>query len=299
MSNHKIVSEVVKIEKSNIKRATHFALYNGSQLRYLIDLNNGKTRLSLNISTYSKKLRLLMCFLNIMPLQVLKWLRLGYFANVALHEVVEECRKNTQKKYWNMMIGTYDKKQKLVIQCFNKDGMADYIKIGNATSEKEMNAEISFLQERNKYTSFDIPELAYCKRRVEGSEFNLQVTKEFLGDKVEPVLNEDIIAIYQEVSKDKKNNLEFSHGDFAPWNLKKHNGRYTLFDWEHCDYRMQGFDLMHFVTVTEIVLNGKSISNAYDRGMEEIRKYIPEFNMKKEEFLIEFQKLRIQITGRG
>ena len=119
-----------------------------------------------------------------------------------------------------------------------------------------------------------------------------------MGDKVHPVLNEDIIEIYREVSGDKKNNLDFSHGDFAPWNLKRHNGRYTLFDWEHCDYRMQGFDLMHFVVVAEAVLNGKKVSDAFDIGMDEIRKYIPEFDISKEKFLVEFQKLRIQIIGR-
>ena len=44
---------------------------------------------------------------------------------------------------------------------------------------------------------------------------------EFVGDKVEPILTQEIVEIYEELSKDKKNGLEFSHGDFAPWNLKR------------------------------------------------------------------------------
>ena len=53
MPNSNIISQVVKIENTDKKAATHFAICNGSLLRYLIDLNGGTKRLSKNISTYS------------------------------------------------------------------------------------------------------------------------------------------------------------------------------------------------------------------------------------------------------
>lgn len=296
MSNSGILSQVVKIEKTNRKSATHFALYNGSELRYLIDLNGGKKRLSKNISTYSKKLSLLMRFIDIVPLSLLKLLGLGSFAKTDLHPEVDECRKDTRKKYWNMIVGTYDEKQKVVLQCFNDVGAADFVKVGNVATEEEMNAEISFLRKKMQYSSFKIPALVSSTRRTDGAAFNIQVTKEFIGDKVLPVLTQKIVNIYQELSKDMKDGLVFSHGDFAPWNLKKNGEQYTLFDWEHCGYRMPGFDLMHYAVIIEVVINGKDFSEAFESGLENIRKYLPDFSINKDKFLDEFRKLRKQIA---
>lgn len=291
-----ILSQVVKIENANRKTATHFALYNGSLLRYLIDLNGGKKRLSKNISTYSKKLSFLMHFIDVLPLSLLSYMKLGYFVNAELAEDVERCRKNTLKKHWNMIIGTYDEKQKVVLQCFNSSESAEYIKVGNVATETEMNAEISFLQERRTYKTFDIPRLLGNVSRKDGAVFNIQVTEEIVGSKVEPVLTQEIVNIYRELSKDTKDGLEFSHGDFAPWNLKKNDDRYTLFDWEHCGYRMPGFDLMHYVTIIQIVLNGKRASDAFDAGLNEIHQFLPEFYVEKEAFIETFEELRTQIN---
>lgn len=257
MQDSNIVLQVVKIENTNRKSATHFALCSGLHLRYLIDLDGGAKRLSENISTYSKKLSLLMQFINIIPFPILNLMKLGYFVKAELNKEVETCRQNIQKKHWNMIVGTYDEKQKIVLQCFNASENADFIKIGNAATEKEMNAEISFLQQKRVYSTFDIPQLLGSISRADGATFNIQITKEFVGDKVEPILTQEIVEIYKELSKDKKNGLEFSHGDFAPWNLKRNGDKYTLFDWEHCGYRMPGFDLMHYATIVQKVLNRK------------------------------------------
>lgn len=105
--------------------------------------------MSENISTYSKKLSLLMQFINIIPLPILNRMKLGYFVKAELNKEVETCRQNTQKKHWNMIVGTYDEKQKIVLQCFNSSECADFIKIGNTATEKEMDAEISFLQQKS------------------------------------------------------------------------------------------------------------------------------------------------------
>ena len=173
---------------------------------------------------------------------------------------------------------------------------ADFIKIGNAATEKEMNAEISFLQQKRVYSTFDIPQLLGSISRADGATFNIQITKEFVGDKVEPILTQEIVEIYEELSKDKKNGLEFSHGDFAPWNLKRNGDKYTLFDWEHCGYRMPGFDLMHYATIVQKVLNGKELSEAFDEGLKNIHQFLPDFAIEKEGFLKEFEKLRTQIS---
>ena len=296
MQDSNIVSQVVKIENTDRKTATHFVLCNGSHLRYLIDLNGGAKRLSKNISTYSKKLSLLMYFIDIIPFSLLNSMNFGYFVKAELNSEVETCRKNTHKKYWNMIVGTYDEKQKIVLQCFNISESADFIKIGNAATEKEMNAEISFLQQKKSYLTFDIPQLLGSISRADGATFNIQITKEFIGNKVEPVLTQEIVNIYKELSKDTKNGLTFSHGDFAPWNLKKNGDRYTLFDWEHCGYRMPGFDLMHYATIVQKVLNNKELSKAFDDGLKNIHQFLPDFYIEKEAFLTEFEKLRTQIS---
>lgn len=299
MQESGIVEQTVTLEKSNRNSATHFALYNGTKLRYLIDLSGGKERLSKNISTYSKKLALLMRFMDTVPYSLLRLIGLGYFVKANLCLEAEKCRENTRKKNWNMIIGTYDEKQKVVLQCFNQNEPAVYIKIGNAATEKEMNAEIAFLQKKHNYQSFDLPKLIGSTRRVNGASFNIQITKEILGEKVQPVLNQEIVEIYRELSMDTNAGLEFSHGDFAPWNLRQNEKRYTLFDWEHCDYRIPGFDLMHYVVMVNIVLNGKNMSEAYDLGILEIQNIVPDFYIDKEQFLEEFKKLRPPILSGG
>lgn len=176
MQDSNIVSQVVKIENTSRKAATHFALCNGSRLRYLIDLDGGSKRLSGNISTYSKKLGLLMYFINAIPFSLLNWMKLGHFVKAELNKEVETCRQNVQKKHWNMLVGTYDEKQKIVLQCFNGSESADFIKIGNSATEKEMNAEISFLQQKRVYSTFDIPQLLGSVSRIDGATFNIQIT---------------------------------------------------------------------------------------------------------------------------
>ena len=236
-----------------------------------------------------------MQFINIIPFPILNQMKLGYFVKAELNKEVETCRQNTQKKHWNMIVGTYDEKQKIVLQCFNASENADFIKIGNAATEKEMNAEISFLQQKRVYSTFDIPQLLGSISRADGATFNIQITKEFVGNKVEPILTQEIVEIYKELSRDKKTGLEFSHGDFAPWNLKRNGDKYTLFDWEHCDYRIPGFDLMHYATIIEVVVGGKDFLEAFESGLENIKKYFPDFDINKDEFFEEFRKLRKQI----
>ncbi|QXE19768.1 hypothetical protein [Clostridium sp. 001] len=298
MNNSGILQQVVKIEKVNKESATHFALCNGDEIRYLIALQGGKQRLSQNIATYSNKLSLLMKMLNYLSFSVLKVVGLGYYVKAILHSEIEKQYQQTVSDDWNMIIGTYGGKQKLVLQCFVRTKkMAVFIKIGNDATESEMRAEIAFLSEKHSFTSFAVPKILDSKLRDEQFPFNIQVTKEFVGDKVEPELTEDIVRIYHEIAGTPQTiggqEYEFSHGDFAPWNIKKKEDGYVVFDWEHCGMRMKGFDLMHYVVVSDVMLNGASLSDAYDRAIGMIRKFLPEFNMDRSLFLKEYGRLRL------
>ena len=300
MGDSGILWEALKIEKVNKKSATHFALCNGEHIRYLISLNGGKKRLSLNISTYSKKLGALMKILKYLPLSILDAGGLGYFVKVEMHPAIEKHFFATKLRAWNVIVGTYDEKQKIVFQCFDFNKNSDvFIKVGNSATDDEMLKEISFLKNNQQYTSFDIPKIIGSETRSEQCPFNIQTTKEFKGIKIEPVLTKEIVRIYKEISGESRMQhgrmCEFSHGDFAPWNIKKDGNTYIVFDWEHCGMRIQGFDLMHFATIIEIVVNHRPLENAVDVALENILKIEPNFSINKQEFLSEFNKLRLEM----
>ena len=298
-----ILEQALKIEKTEKKDSSHFVLCNGDKIRYII-APDGKKRLSQNISTYSGKLGLLMKYLNYIPFCMLEKAGMGYFAKIELHPEIEKAYTQTGKSAWNMIVGTYDEKQKLVMQCFGENSEeAVFIKIGNSATENEMNTEMDFLRQAETYKNFAIPVLVgSMKSSGTVNPFNLQLTREFKGEKVEPVLTEDILEIYREISaighEDDKvpEGYEFSHGDFAPWNIKRTGNSYTVFDWEQCGYRTIGFDLLHYAAVINVALNGLSFDEACDKGIEEVRKFIPDFQINKKEFLEEFSRLRTQIA---
>lgn len=292
MSGSGILDEALKVNISSIRNATHFALCGGGRIRYLIALKGGKKRLAGNLSSYSGKLGALMKILPYLPIAVLKFFGLGYFTNVELHPEIKEI---IGKRDWNVIVGTYDEKQKLVIQVFDPTVPAQYIKIGNENTDEEMKAEIHFLRRYKKYNAFDLPKLSDSVLRDGQHQFNIMVTEEFEGSKVEPVLTREIIEIYREISSEKKMadgvEYEFSHGDFAPWNVKKKKETgYTVFDWEHCGFRVKGYDLAYFMTITEVALSGKSFEEGLAVGLEKIREFLPEFSIEKDEFMKEFRK---------
>lgn len=281
-----ILEKALNIKNTRKKNATHFVLCNKGKIRYLIALKYGKKRLTLNISSYSRKLSLLMKMLNIIPFNILKILKVGYFAQVDFNKEIEDYYKKITNKvfehknvYWNMIVGTYDNKQKLVIQSFNDNGKAIYFKIGDKNSNKEMISEIEFLSKKNTFESFDIPKLLSSQKINENNKFNIQVTEEFNGKKVNPIFNGEIYEIFKEISSSKKIKIidgipyTFSHGDFAPWNLKIKNGKYVLFDWEHCGIRFYGFDLIHFVFQIENLLNGKTKEESIESAIKQVEKY--------------------------
>lgn len=284
----KILEQVVVIKKTNKKYATHFALCKGDKIRYLIDFS-GKKQLSKNISTYSGKLGLLIKLLPVIPFSALKIGKMGYYVDCSLTPIVKDAVEKYEKNGWNMIVGTYGIQQKIVLQCFKKNEPSVFLKIGNDHTSREMKNETEFLKQSGEYKSFKVPKLV--DSFVNDDQLISQATIEFCGNKVKPTLNESIISIYREISSIKSDgDKEFSHGDFAPWNMK-FDDQYIIFDWEFCGMRIKGFDLMHFVTVTRILLEGMDFDRAFENGLSEVKKFIPDFEINKEEFQSEFQAL--------
>ena len=228
---------------------------------------------------------------------------MGYFAEIKLNEEIYKyyCKitkkiLNCENTYWNIIVGTYDEKQKIVIQSFINKEKVIYFKIGDFNSNKEMSSEITFLNQNKKFELFGIPNILSSQKINEKNKFNIQVTEKFDGDKVPPYFTEDIYKIYKEISKDKfiidGIECEFSHGDFAPWNLKYKNNKYVVFDWEHCGIRICQFDLFHFIVVVEEKLNGKTLEEAFDVALKNIEKFEP-IIINKEKFFEEYKKLRL------
>jgi hypothetical protein len=52
---------------------------------------------------------------------------------------------------------------------------------------------------------------------------------------------------------------------------------------------------MHYVVIVDMLINGKSASEAFDLGLDNIKKFVPEFVIEKEAFLLELKMLRRQI----
>lgn len=297
MIESKILKQVAKIEVTNKNKSTHFIIQNKGKIRYIISIQNGKKRLAKNITAYSSKLKIFLVIIDYLPLCLLRVLNIGYFASVSLHPELNDLVDYHKLDSWNIIVGTYDVKQKLVLQCFcvNEDKCI-YMKIGNKESDKEMRTEMKFLRESLNYRSFSVPNLLDVKEISQNCPFNILVTEEIHGDRVETKISQSIIQLCQEIAGEISviNGKEYqkSHGDFAPWNIRKSSTGYIVYDWEHYNTRIKGFDLMHFATVIEVMLNGKDSSTAFDLSLKRIRTSIPEFSIEKSTFLDEFNKLR-------
>lgn len=285
MADSGILQQALTLHPCAAGRATHFALCNGGCIRFLICLRGGAARLSRNVAAYGGKLQWLMRLLPLLPWRLLKAARLGYFVQATLHPQVQELVP--QGAAWNMLVGTYDPRQKLVLQCFTPaENRCIFIKIGNAASAPQMEAEIDFLRRAATPQSFALPQWADCRLLREGAAFNLLVTKEFSGVKVPPVLTEDIYRICREISALRTDGAGqcFSHGDFAPWNIRRDAAGYTVFDWEHCALRPAGYDLVYYTVIAEIALNGKRFDAAFESGLAAARRFEPQLQMDKAEF---------------
>lgn len=256
-------------------------------MRYLISLHGGTARLTRSLVPYGGKLALLMKLLRLLPFRLLKAARMGYFTKASLHPVLSSMVPEGSE--WNMLVGTYWPKQKLVLQCFRKEeALCAFVKIGNAASAKEMHTEMDFLGQPHDFRLIELPEVIAMRRAEGDCPFDILVTREFRGDKVGPVLTEDIYRIYRELSADHRTEngqtLALSHGDFAPWNIRKHGARYIVFDWESCAYRPIGHDLVHYLTAVYTNLYAMALADALTRAVSDIRRFEPDFTIDLETF---------------
>lgn len=250
-------------------------------MRYLISLRSGATRLTRSLVAYGGKLALLMKLLRLLPYRLLAAAHMGYFAQARLHPAITAMVPEGHE--WNMLVGTYWPKQKLVLQCFREgEPLCDFVKIGNAASATEMHTEMDFLAAPHQFSLIELPVVLAMRRAGDDCPFDILVTREFRGDKVEPVLTEDIYRVYCELSADRREEngqmLALSHGDFAPWNIRRHGDRYMVFDWESCAYRPVGHDAMHFLVAIYTNLHGLPLPAAVSRAVVDIRRFDPDFS---------------------
>lgn len=288
-----ILREAIKITTCPRSEATHFAICHNSHIKFLLHLQSGIPYLRKTVAAYNKKLALLLKLLPCIPTRLLQAAGFGYFARVSLHPSTKAVIPPGQK--WNILVGTYDSAQKIVFQCFaDKTTPCTYIKIGNQGSAEQMEKEILFLKNNQRYQSFEIPHLKYSELISAGATFNIQVTDEFQGDRIQPVLNEEICRIAKEIAGPSVlidgTPHTFSHGDFAPWNIRRTGCTYTVFDWEHCGMRPEGYDIAYFLIMSQIALNKRTFDEAYEIAVTQIQKFDSQIQFHKEQIYREFIK---------
>lgn len=288
-----ILKEAASIFQARQKAATHFVLTHGNKIKYFINIKRGICPLKRSIATYNKKLSLLMFLLPLIPWQLLRMMGLGYFARVDLHPLIQQFIP--KGNVWNILVGTYDEAQKLVFQCFEDETSAcTFIKVGNKGSDTQMQREINFLKQNHNYSTFKVPSILGEAKMRDGAPFNILVTKEFHGEKSKPILSEEIYKIAEEISGDPilidGSPYTFSHGDFAPWNIRKESNSYTVFDWEHCGMRPAGYDAAYYIIMSEISLNHCDFDTAFDIAMQQLKRLAPHIELNREKIRNEFSK---------
>lgn len=282
-----ILKQALQCRPCPRREATHFVLCKGGKMRYLLSMHGGAARLTRSLIAYGGKLALLMKLLRFLPYSLLEAAHMGFFAKATLHPAI--AAMVPEKHEWNMLVGTYWPKQKLVLQCHRKsEQLCTFVKIGNAASATEMHTEMDFLAAPHHFRLIELPELLAMRRAGGDCPFDILVTREFRGDKVAPVLTNDIYNVYRELSADRREKngqmLALSHGDFAPWNIRRHGDRYIVFDWESCDYRPAGHDAVHFLTAVYTNLYKLPLSDAISRAIGDIRTYEPGFSIDEAAF---------------
>lgn len=283
-----IISNALRIEPCSAAAATHYVICKGTRLRYIV-AKGGEAALVRSVVSYSGKAALLLKLLSLLPKRVLTWAHLGFWAKLEAHADITALIPQGYR--WNVLVGTYCDKQKLVFQCFERPTAESiFVKVGNAASECEMQAEMSFLQKSHlSFVKAELPQLLGVHFRSENSPFNIMMTREFHGEKADIILTQAVVDIWKEISAVEQadgeaGHLEFSHGDFAPWNLRRHGAHYIVFDWEHCGMRPHGYDLLYWGVVTRLARCGMLFDEAYEAAVAELQHYDVHPSMTKEEF---------------
>lgn len=279
-----IIDDALIIHPCAAAEATHFVIHKGTQLRYLI-AKDGVQPLVRCVVSYGGKAALLLRLLAYVPRPVLVWARLGFWAKVKMHESVRTVIP--RGCHWNILVGTYCEKQKLVFQCFEKkDKESLFVKVGNKASEREMQAEMSFLNKNGlSLHKVKLPQLVQTVFRSESCPFNIMITREFHGEKAAEQLSQDIVSVWREIAAVAQTvGLEFSHGDFTPWNLRRSGKHHIVFDWEHCGMKPHGYDLLYWAVVTRLARRRMNFDEAYEDALAELKSLHVYPCMTKEHF---------------
>lgn len=288
-----ILQDALTIVRCDRKEATHFVIQHGNRLKFLIDLKSGIRYLKRTIAAYDSGLILLLRLISFIPKRLLILAKLGFFANVKLHPTIAE-HVPTDARY-NILVGSYDSAQKLVLQCFcHSNNDCIFVKVGNKGSQEQMERETQFLKNAKNYKTFAIPALLGSESIQDGKPFSIQITKGFNGKKVPLKMTAEIFRITQEIAGQSIdiNGIPhtFSHGDFAPWNIRKDGSTFTIFDWEHCGIRPIGYDAAYFIIMYEIALNHRNFEQAFKSSTIQLKHLAPELKLNFEQIKQEFCK---------
>ena len=159
---------------------------------------------------------------------------------------------------FSISLGTQGPTQKPTIALFKEGAIYAYAKVGhNDITKRLVKNEYETLMMLQKFNfSFDVP-LVISYSETDTYNVLIQSTKENLIP-IGTTLTDELVTIAREI-KSLSKNMPFSHGDFAPWNIKKQqNGRYFIFDWElsgtfGADYS----DAQYFVDQVDLLVKRK------------------------------------------
>lgn len=288
-----ILQEAIRLTPCSKGEATHFVLCHHDKIKFIIDFVGGSSKLRKNVTAYNKKLALLILLLPIIPWRVLQITGLGYFARVELHHSIRPYIPPNHN--WNILIGTYDETQKIVFQCFSSNNEpCTFIKVGNKASDVQLQREINFLRDSQNFSTFQTPLLLNSVLLSEEGAFNIQATQEFQGKQIRPIFNAELYNITREIAGSgviiNGEPYTFSHGDFAPWNIRKTKNGYIVFDWEHCGLRPVGYDAAYFIIMVEIALHKRSFDEAFKIAQAQINKYDNALQLNYHLIRLEFAK---------
>lgn len=277
------ILDIIDVDLKN-KSKTHFAIFNGKQIKYLIDVNdkNYYNNLIKNQSSYSINHSIFKYLIKVLPNSLSILLPRVKGCNLKINTALRSCLHNNIKDKvigYNYIIGTEGKHQKIVVQAVCEDKNI-YVKIGNNnTKELIINESRVYKVLNNLDLCFITPKLLfeYSKNGI-----NINALTEVKGSEVTTQFNKDILRLYQEIANIKydlnQNNenieLEFSHGDFAPWNIKKYNDEFIVYDWEYAKMRFKGYDVIHYIFQVEYLLNKLTIEEALDKAITNAKKYV-------------------------
>lgn len=306
----------VKCRPVKQSKSTHLAIVNTGNIRYLISnkkglRNRSRRVLASNISSYSKKLGMLMHMLEFVPDCALKFAHLGRSISVELPKEIFSVMREVLENRWpskdwgyNIIVGSYVEKQKIVIQCFTSDDadVAVYFKICSDNARVEIENETNYLKAPIQSKLFQNPKLCYSSLQKDGAKYNIQVTEEFSGSKVTPELTQEIYQLFKEIASfqmyeaEDGRKIAFSHGDFVPWNLKHTEKGYIIFDWEYCGMRFYGFDLIHYLWQIHNKLMGQTEKEAIRESIKIAKQYDEYLCSLTDEYIEEqyFMELRKQ-----